>query len=279
MQWSNVQPFVPTDLVDRLRLRRAALRYAAHGWAVTPGACHVGDRSARDGSTCDGSTCDGSACDGSACDGSTCDRSICDGSTCNRSASDRSARGRAGRPFRRRHPASASFPDDASTDAARVAAWWRRRPCPVLLATGRTFDVLEAPAPVGLRALGTERLHADVLGAGRTGGRGPVAVGPTGRWMFFVRPGTALRPELDGCLDIVRHGPGSRVPAPPSRLPEGPVRWAVAPHTVGWELPEAEAVQAMLVDALAALGRRIPARHAQRPVTVPRQLSTSRRAL
>jgi len=248
MQLNNGRPFVPAGLVDRLRLRRAALRYAAHGWAVTPGACLEGRRF---------------AC------------------------------GRAGCPIRGCHPAIEFWEDDASTDAARVAAWWRRRPYPVLLATGGKFDVLEVPAPAGLRALGAARLRAHISGwpavfrcgsaeppePDHTHGRGPVAVGPTGRWMFFVRPGTALRAELDSCLDVVLHSRGSWVPAAPTRMPEGPVRWAVAPGAVHWELPDSATVQASLVEAFAALGRRPAKGDVERPVTVPRQMSTSRRAL
>ncbi|MBM2623197.1 bifunctional DNA primase/polymerase [Actinoplanes sp. LDG1-06] len=44
MQWSVHRPFGPPAPLDRLRLRRAALRYAAHGWAVTPGARLIGQR-------------------------------------------------------------------------------------------------------------------------------------------------------------------------------------------------------------------------------------------
>ncbi|MCU7725809.1 bifunctional DNA primase/polymerase [Actinoplanes sp. KI2] len=47
MQWTANRPFVPPPLADRLdrvRLRRHAQRYAAHGWAVMPGACLVGRR-------------------------------------------------------------------------------------------------------------------------------------------------------------------------------------------------------------------------------------------
>jgi hypothetical protein len=47
MQWTANRLFVPPPLADRLdrvRLRRHALRYAAHGWAVTPGACLVDRR-------------------------------------------------------------------------------------------------------------------------------------------------------------------------------------------------------------------------------------------
>jgi len=248
MQLNNGRPFVPASLVDRLRLRRAALRYAAHGWAVMPGACLQGRRFA-------------------------CDRADC--------------------PIRGCHPAIESWEDDASADATRVAAWWRHRPYPVLLATGGKFDVLEVPAPVGLRALGAARLRAHLtpdpsalpcgqaqpLRPDHTHGRGPVAVGPTGRWMFFVRPGAALRAELDNCLDVVLHSRGSWVPAAPTRMPEGAVRWAVTPGSVHWQLPDSPAVQAVLVEALAALGRRPATGAGERPVSVPRQMSTSRRGM
>ena len=230
MQWSNRGPIGPWEYIDRLRLRRAALRYAAHGWAVTPGAYPAGHRFA-------------------------CGRAGCAITGC--------------------HPAVESWEDHAGTDPATLAHWWRRRPYSVLLTTGRTFDVLEVPAAVGLLALGAVRLHADVVGPADGDARGPVAVTPAGRWMFLVRPGADLRPELGSCLDILRHGRGSWVPAPPSRTPSGPVRWAVRPEQHGWHLPESAAVQSMLLDALAALGRR------PRPaatVSVPRQLSTARRA-
>jgi hypothetical protein len=190
MRWTNRStPAAPT-FVDRMRLRRAALRYAEHGWAVTPGACLTDDR--------------------------------------------------------------------------------RRRA--VLLATGGAFDVLEVPAALGLPVLGTARLHAGVLGPNRTGGRGPVAVTGGGRWMFFVRPGERLRTELANCLDVVLHGPGSWIPAAPTRMPEGPIRWAVPPEQTRWQLPAAAVVQGMLVDALCALGR------PSRTMAVPRQVSTGRRA-
>ncbi|MFD0788406.1 DNA primase, partial [Micromonospora azadirachtae] len=86
------------------------------------------------------------------------------------------------------------------------------------------------------------------------GVRGPVLVTPTGRWMFLVRPGDPLRPELEHCFHVVRHGPGSWVPAPPTRLPEGAVRWAVAPEQARWQLPDSYLVQNILIDALRATG-------------------------
>jgi hypothetical protein len=215
MQWSSGKPFVHPALLDRLLLRRAALRFAAHRWAVLPGSSH---------------------------------------------------------------PARGSGAVEPSVNTRRVATWWRRRAYPVLLVTGGSFDVLDVPAAVGLRALGAIRLRADVLGPEVADGRGPVAVGPTGRWMFFVRPGLPLRPELANRLDVVRHARGSWVPAAPSRLPEGVVRWAVSPGKVHWRPADATAVQASLVEAVEALGRHPARRRPARRVTVPRQHSTSRRA-
>jgi hypothetical protein len=228
MQWSS-------SLIDRIRLRRAAQRYAAHGWAVTPGAYLTGERF-------------------------TCGRAGCRIMGC--------------------HPAVESWEDDASTDVGRVTGWWRHRPYTVLLATGASFDVLEVPAAVGLRVLGAVRLHTGVIGPdlfhpGQGDARGPVAVTPGGRWMFFVRPDGELRAELASCLDILHHGRGSWVPAAPSRTPQGPVRWAVTPEQNNWHLPASATVQTMLLDTLDALGRRPPKTVA---LSVPRQMSTARRA-
>ena len=227
MQWTIHRPFVPVGLLDRLdrkRLRRAALRYAEHGWAVTPGARLSGLRF------------------------------VC---------------GRPGCPIMACHPALESWADTATAEAGQVRKWWRHRSYSVLLATGRHFDVLEVPSAIGLRALGTAQLHSGVLGTERADARGPVAVTAAGRWMFLVRPGVPLRAELDRRLDVVRHGLGSWIPAAPSRMPEGPVRWAVPPEQVQWRLPDAEVVQSLLADAVGSVR---PARP-----TVPRQLSTARR--
>jgi hypothetical protein len=208
MRWNTCPPFGPSVIVDRTRLRRAALRYAAHGWPVTPGAVLAGHRF------------------------------VC---------------GRAGCPTTGAHPALDGWEGTATTDVPRVAAWWQHRPHTVLLATGTAFDVLDVPAKLGMRVLGASRLGADDL-------RGPVAVTPTGRWMFLVRPGDPLRPELEASLDVVRHGRGSWIPAPPTRTVEGRVQWTVSPEHVRWLLPGSYAVQDMLVDALGRSFR--PARRA-----------------
>jgi Bifunctional DNA primase/polymerase, N-terminal len=224
MGWSPRPPFIRSLVLDRARLRYAALRYAEHGWDVTPGAHLAGDRF-------------------------DCARPGCLTVGC--------------------HPALERWEEDATRDTATLAQWWRRAPHTVLLPTGRAFDVLEVPAHLGLRVLAEARRHAGVLGPGRGQVRGPVAVTPTGRWMFLVRPGDPLRPELDDNLDVVRHGTGSWIPAPPTRLPEGSVRWSVSPEETRWRLPDSYAVQRMLVDAVAA---------ASRGARLPRQTSTLRRA-
>ena len=223
MRWNN-QLFAPSSVVERVRLRRAALRYVEHGWPVTPGACLAGDRF-------------------------TCGRPGCPTTGC--------------------HPALEEWERAASTDVSRVVAWWRRRPHTVLLATGVAFDVLEVPASLGRRAVAAARLYADVVGPAL---RGPVAVTATGRYMFLVRCGGGLHPELRRCPDVVLHGRGSWIPVAPSRTPQGPVRWAVSPEETRWLLPDPLTVQAMCVDVLGTLagGTR---RHG-----APRQAPVARRA-
>lgn len=220
--WGNVGPRVAQlSPIERVRLRRIAVRYAMHGWEVTPGACLARSRF------------------------------VC---------------GRAGCPTVGCHPALEDWEHAASADPARVATWWRSRPHAVLLPTGRAFDVLEVPAHLGRRVLDTLPAHP----AGPAV-RGPVLVTPTGRWMFLVRPGDPLRPELEHCFHVVRHGPGSWIAAPPTRQPEGPVRWAVAPEQARWQLPDSYLLQNTLVDALRATGVTLA------PELLPGQLPLPRR--
>jgi hypothetical protein len=209
MTWRSLRP----SSIGRIRLRRAAMQYAGHGWYVTPGAYRTGTRF-------------------------TCGRAGCPTTAC--------------------HPALVYWAEAASREPQTVAGWWRNTPYTVLLATGRAFDVLEVPAYLGAQVAGPPAAESPWR-AGEV--RGPVAVSPTGRWMFLVRPGEPLRPELDGRLDVVRHGRGSWVPAPPTRLPEGPVRWAVPPEETGWRLPDPYRVQEALVAALSRLDLRLGRRY------------------
>ncbi|GIE76190.1 DNA primase [Actinoplanes philippinensis] len=148
------------------------------------------------------------------------------------------------------HPALDSWAASTGDDPARISAWWRRRPYTVLLPTGDTFDALEVPASLGTHGPAS----------------GPVAVTAAGRWIFLVRPGSTLRPELEHRLDVVRHGAGSWIPAPPSRMPEGPVRWEIHPARTQWRLPASDEVQDRLAAALGST-------RAAGPILVPRQLS------
>ncbi len=175
----------------KTRLRRAALRYAGHGWPVVPGAVRLAGRY----------RCE-SGCPTIAC-----------------------------------HPDWPEWEPTATTDPDWVAALWAQRPRAVLLATGYAFDVLEVPAFLG-RA------------AERGPGRSPVAVTGAGRWMFLVPPRAGLRPELAERADVVLHGRGSWIPAPPTPTAEGRVRWLVDPEEVHWRLPDPGVLQAKLVRAL-----------------------------
>lgn len=137
------------------------------------------------------------------------------------------------------HPATGQWQELASHDLPLVERWWRHRAYAVLLPTGRAFDVIEVPPALGMWAT-------------RHGGgqQGPVAVASSGRWMFFVRRGDPLRPELAEQLDVVLHGRGSWVPAPPTREPGGRGRWEISPEAAGWLLPRSYTVQNLLVAAL-----------------------------
>jgi hypothetical protein len=135
------------------------------------------------------------------------------------------------------HPAVDRWESVASHESADVDDWWARSAFSVLLATGHTFDVIEVPARIGAVAARSATL-------------GPVAVTPAGRWMFLVEPGDCLRPELSAQLDVVLHGPGSWIPAPPTRTPGGRVRWEVHPAVTSWQFPHPYAVQKVLVSCL-----------------------------
>ncbi len=139
------------------------------------------------------------------------------------------------------HPAFPDWESSATCDPAAVRSLWARRAHAVLLATGRSFDVLEVPATLGRQAI--SGLSPTVVG-------GPVAVEPGGRWMFLVRPGGGLAPSLAGRPDVVLHGPGSWVPAPPTRQPCGVVRWRVDPRAVGFHLADANLVQSLIAACL-----------------------------
>ena len=75
--------------IQRLLLRRAATRYARHGWDVIPGACLAGPRSARSGCF----ECEEPGCHAVAC-----------------------------------HPGVADWEAAAAHDVPAVRDWWRELP-------------------------------------------------------------------------------------------------------------------------------------------------------
>jgi Bifunctional DNA primase/polymerase, N-terminal len=162
------------------------------------------------------------------------------------------------------HPAVHHWEKAASSDLSDVKRWWAEVPFSILLSTGHAVDVIEAPAWLGISAFG----HADhairsvrknsqpgpkrILhwGIEETAAAGPIVATPAGQWLFLVRSGQPLQPELASRIDIVLHARGSWISAPPSPTPTGRLRWQVPPAAVRWQLPEAQAVQEHLIAAL-----------------------------
>jgi hypothetical protein len=152
-----------------------------------------------------------------------------------------------------KHPLGSLVPHgvkDATTNRARVLAWWTRHPqANIGLATGHTFDVLDIDGPHGAATMRTLAAEHGLVSSGplvRTGGGG---------WHFYLTP-TGLgnnRPrDLEG---VDWRGRGGYVVAPPSRHRSGhPYQWLAGRdlHTPPGEVP-------------AALRERLQPRQPQRP--------------
>jgi len=134
------------------------------------------------------------------------------------------------------HPALPDWERAATNDTDRITDWWRHQDHGVLLATGRSFDVLEIAGRAGRRVARAVR--------------GPIAVAPGLRWMFLVRAGVALAGELAEHPSVVLHRGGSWIPAPPTPLPDGRVRWVRTPESCDWRLPGVDEVQPAALAAL-----------------------------
>lgn len=132
---------------------------------------------------------------------------------------------------------------DATTDASRIATWWRAHPSHnVGLATGHRFDVVDVdPAHGGMDSYRTIVAAPDLNERGVDTGRraipdahGKVGTG-NGGWHFYVLPTGAgnknQRTLLPG-IDV--RGIGGYVVAPPSELgdPEHRYRWLIHPSPV-----------------------------------------------
>jgi hypothetical protein len=134
------------------------------------------------------------------------------------------------------HPAIPEWEHAGSTDATTIDTWWAERPYSVLLATGVAFDVLDVPAELGRRAICAHRPI-----------RGPVATTADGRWIFLVRPGHTLLPELEHHPDVILHGSNSWVPGPPSPQVGGAAQWLIHPAEYHWRPANPYSVQALML--------------------------------
>jgi bifunctional DNA primase/polymerase-like protein len=123
-----------------------------------------------------------------------------------------------------KHPLGSLVPHgvkDATTNRARVLAWWTRHPqANIGLATGHLFDVLDVDGSAGERAIGQLAEAHGLASSGplvRTGGGG---------WHFYLAP-TGLGNVHPRDLEHVDwRGRGGYVVAPPSRHASGhPYQW------------------------------------------------------
>jgi hypothetical protein len=123
-----------------------------------------------------------------------------------------------------KHPLGALVPhgvNDATTNRARVLAWWTRHPqANIGLATGHRFDVLDVDGPTGAQAIRELAAQHGLQSSGplvRTGGGG---------WHFYLAPTGLGNVHPAGLEHVDWRGRGGYVVAPPSRHASGhPYQW------------------------------------------------------
>jgi hypothetical protein len=201
------------------RMAAAAAGYAAMGWPVCAGA-HPPGRPQRGAEASRGCSCDRMGC-----------------------------------PAPGAHPMSPAWQVEATADPVVAEALWAARPdANVILATGRVFDVLDVPAPMGVAAM--------ALMAQSGVQPGPVALSAGDRALFFVLTRGApddeqewwscrldCEPETVTEVSALRwHCRDSYVLAPPSRFgAAGAARWLREPD--GHPLPDGLRLLEFLADA------------------------------
>ena len=151
-----------------------------------------------------------------------------------------------------RDQADAWWTYHATTDPDVIRSWWRCWPnAPIVLPTGRSFDVISVPERAGRWSLARlERMSAPL---------GPVAVTPRGRYLFFAAPGAREDlPRLlrrlgwgSRSLGIECLGDGDYVIAPPSESGvAGSMRWELSPRAYQRQpMPEAHVLLGTLAFA------------------------------
>jgi hypothetical protein len=123
-----------------------------------------------------------------------------------------------------KHPLGSLVPHgvkDATTNRARVLAWWTRHPqANIGLATGHTFDVLDVDGPQGAHTIRTLAATHGLESSGplvRTGGGG---------WHFYLAPTGLGNVHPHGLERVDWRGRSGYVVAPPSRHASGhPYQW------------------------------------------------------
>jgi hypothetical protein len=124
-----------------------------------------------------------------------------------------------------KHPLGSLVPHgvkDATTNRARVLAWWTRHPqANIGLATGHRFDVLDVDGPAGEHAIRALAATHGLQSSGplvRTGGGG---------WHYYLTPTGLGNVHPQGLEHVDWRGRGGYVVAPPSRHACGhPYQWA-----------------------------------------------------
>jgi hypothetical protein len=159
-----------------------------------------------------------------------------------------------------KHPLGSLVPHgvkDATTNRARVLAWWTRHPqANIGLATGYRFDVLDVDGPAGGHAIRQLAVEHGLQSSGplvRTGGGG---------WHFYLAPTGLGNVGPAGLAHVDWRGHGGYVVAPPSRHASGhPYQWATGRDL---DTPPAK-VPAVLLERL----ERRPPQRSPWPVQVP----------
>ncbi|MFB7913977.1 bifunctional DNA primase/polymerase [Streptomyces sp. NPDC056061] len=151
------------------------------------------------------------------------------------------------------HPTGPDWVGHATGSGVAARRMWTEQPkASILLPTGRAFDAIDVPESAGFLALARmERMNLPL---------GPVTRTPGRRMFFLVLPGAAARTEelvrklgwRPSTIDLVGHGDGHCVTAPPTRVGgHGAVQWARRPTAANRWLPGVEEVISPLAYACA----------------------------
>jgi Bifunctional DNA primase/polymerase, N-terminal len=124
-----------------------------------------------------------------------------------------------------KHPLGSLVPHgvkDATTNRARVLAWWTRHPqANIGLACGHAFDVLDVDGPEGAHAIRTLAAEHGLQSSG------PLVCTGGGGWHFYLTPTGLGNVHPAGLAHVDWRGRGGYVVAPPSRHASGhPYQWA-----------------------------------------------------